>query len=110
VLKEAKLKLAISSDLYYRDFGDKRMITVSEEQMRNFIAIAENSKEKIIYLSNEDVSVRKGTRVKITGGEFAGAEGLFMRIKGNKRLVVSISNLFSVATNYIPAQFVQELL
>jgi hypothetical protein len=109
VLKKAKLKLEISSDLYYRDMGDKRMITVPDSQMQNFIAIARNGPGNMIYLSSEDISVRKGTRVKITGGEFAGAEGLFMRIKGDKRLVVSVSNLFSVATPYIPAQFVQEI-
>ncbi|MDR0754053.1 MAG: UpxY family transcription antiterminator, partial [Prevotellaceae bacterium] len=109
VLKEAKRKLAISSDLYYRDFGDKRMITIPENQMRNFIAIAENSRKNIIYLSNKDVSCRKGTRVKITGGEFAGVEGVFMRIKGNKRLVVNIPQLFSVATEYIPTCYVQTM-
>jgi transcription antitermination factor NusG len=109
VLKDAKRKLAISSDLYYRDYGDKRAIVISENQMRNFIAVAKKAKERMIYLSNDEVNVRKGVKAKITGGEFAGAEGLFMRIKGNKRLVVSISNLFSVATEYIPSCYVQTI-
>jgi transcription antitermination factor NusG len=109
VLKEAKMKLSIPSDLYYRDFGDKRMITIPEDQMRNFIAVAENGLEQVIYLSNEDVKPNRGVRVKITGGAFAGAEGVFMRIKGNKRLVVSIPDLFSVATAYIPSCYVQEI-
>jgi transcription antitermination factor NusG len=107
VLKEAKLRLSISSDLYYRDFGDKTTIIIPENQMRNFIAVAGNDKEQIIYLSNEDVSLRKGMKVRITGGVFAGVEGVFMRIKGDKRLVVSIPNLFSVATAYIPSCYVQ---
>jgi transcription antitermination factor NusG len=110
VLREAKLRLSISSDLYYRDFGDKRIIVVPENQMRNFIAVAGNEKEQVIYLSNEEVNLRKGVRVRITGGVFAGVEGIFMRIKGDKRLVVSIPNLFSVATAYIPSQYVQEIL
>jgi hypothetical protein len=109
VLKEAKRKLAIASDLYYRDYGDKRAIVIPDSQMQNFIAIAKNAKEQVLFLSNEDVSVRKGVRVKITGGDFAGAEGLFMRIKGNRRLVVSVSNLFSVATEYIPSCYVQAM-
>jgi transcription antitermination factor NusG len=109
VLKEVKLKLAITSDLYYRDYGDKRMITISEQQMRNFIAVAKNGPEQVVYFSNEEVNLRKGVKVKITGGTFAGVEGLFMRIKGNKRLVVSIPNMFSVATEYIPACYVQPI-
>jgi hypothetical protein len=107
VLKEVKLRLAIPSDLYYRDFGDKSVIVVPENQMRNFIAVAGNEKEQVIYLSNEEINLRKGTKVRITGGVFEGVEGVFMRIKGDKRLVVSIPNLFSVATAYIPSCYVQ---
>jgi transcription antitermination factor NusG len=109
VLKEAKMRLAIASDLYYRDFGDKKIIVIPENQMQNFIAVAGNEKEQVIYLSNDEVNFRKGVRVRITGGVFAGVEGVFMRIKGDKRLVVSIPNLFSVATAYIPSQFVQTI-
>jgi hypothetical protein len=47
--------------------------------------------------------------VRITGGIFEGVEGVFMRIKGDKRLVVSIPNLFSVVTAYIPSCYVQAL-
>jgi transcription antitermination factor NusG len=109
VLKEVKLRLSISSDLYYRDFGDKKVIVVPEDQMRNFIAVAGNDKEQIIYLSNDEVNLTKGTKVRITGGVFEGVEGIFMRIKGDKRLVVSIPNLFSVATAYIPSCYVQKI-
>jgi transcription antitermination factor NusG len=109
VLKEVKLKLAISSDLYYRDFSDKRIIIIPENQMRNFIAVAGNTKEQIMYLSNDEVNIRQGTKVRITGGVFTGIEGIFMRIKGDKRLVVSIPNLFSVATAYIPSCYVQAI-
>jgi transcription antitermination factor NusG len=107
VLKEVKLRLAISSDMYYRDYGDKKIIVIAEEQMRNFIAVAGNKNEDVLYLSNEEVNLKKGMRVRITGGVFTGVEGIFMRIKGNKRVVVSISDMFSVATTYIPACYVQ---
>jgi transcription antitermination factor NusG len=109
VLKEAKLKLTIASDLYYRDFGNKRIIVVPENQMRNFIAVVRNETEQVIYLSNEEVNLKKGVKVRITGGPFSGIEGVFMRIKGDKRLVVSIPNLLSVATAYIPSCYVQEV-
>jgi transcription antitermination factor NusG len=77
--------------------------------MRNFITVVRNETEQVIYLSNEEVNLKKGMKVRITGGPFAGIEGVFMRIKGDKRLVVSISNMFSVATAYIPSCYVQEM-
>jgi transcription antitermination factor NusG len=109
ILKEAKQKLSISSDLYYRDFGNKKIIVIPENQMRNFIAVAGNEQEQVIYLSNEEVSLKKGAKVRIIGGVFEGVEGIFMRIKGDKRLVVSIPNLFSVATAFIPLCHVQAM-
>jgi transcription antitermination factor NusG len=109
VLKDVKMRLNISSDLYYRDFADKKIIVVPEHQMLNFIAVAGSEDEQIIYLSNEEVNLQKGTKVRITGGVFEGVEGVFMRVKGDKRLVVSIPNLFSVATAFIPACYVQAI-
>jgi transcription antitermination factor NusG len=109
ILENVKLKLAIASDLYYRDFGNKRIIVIPENQMRNFIAVVRNETEQVIYLSNEEVNLKRGVKVRITGGPFAGIEGVFMRIKGDKRLVVSIPNLLSVATAYIPSCYVQEI-
>ena len=106
-LKEIKLQLSITSDLYYRDLGNKGLIVVPEKQMLNFIAVAGNEQEKFIYLPNEEVAMKKGTKIRITGGVFEGVEGLFMRIKGDRRVVVSIPNLFSVATAFIPTCFIQ---
>jgi transcription antitermination factor NusG len=109
VLEEVKSDLNISSDLYYRDLCSKKGIVVPENQMQNFIAVAGNEKEQVIYLSNEEVNLKKGMKVRITGGVFTGIEGVFMRIKGDKRLVVSIPDLFSVATAYIPSCHVQTI-
>jgi transcription antitermination factor NusG len=109
VLKEVKSKFSISYDLYYKDMSDKRIIVVPENQMRNFIAVAGNDKEQVIYLSNEEVNLKKGVKVRIIGGVFTGVEGIFVRVRGDKRLVISIPNLFSVATAYISSCYVQEI-
>lgn len=107
ILKEIKLRLNIVSDLYYRDRGSKEIIIVPDMQMHNFIKVAGKTEEQIIYIPNEEVDLKKGTKVKVTGGVFRGAEGVLMRIKGDKRVVVSIPNLFAVATAYLPAQFIE---
>ncbi|MDR1091686.1 MAG: UpxY family transcription antiterminator [Prevotella sp.] len=109
VLCDVKLRLNIESDLYYRDLADKKIIVVPENQMLNFIAVAGNETEQVLYLSNKDIDIKRGTKVRITGGTFEGVEGTFMRVRGDKRLVVSIPNLFSVATAFIPSCYVQTM-
>jgi transcription antitermination factor NusG len=108
-LRKIKLRFSISDDLYYRDLGTKEIIVVPEKQMLNFIAVAGCTQERIIYFSNTDVNFEKGTRVRITGGVFEGVEGIFMRIKGDRRVVVSLPNLFSVATAFVPLEFILPL-
>ena len=108
-IKDIKLRLGITSDLYYRDLGTKQLIIVPENQMLNFIAVAGTEKEQIIYLPNEEVSLKKGTKVRIIGGAFEGVEGIFMKIRGDKRVVVTIPNLFSVATAFLPSRFILPL-
>jgi transcription antitermination factor NusG len=109
LLKEIKLRLGITSNLYYRDKGTKDLIIVPENQMRNFIAVAGSQHKQVIYLTSKEVSLQKGTRVRITGGLFEGVEGVIMRIKGDSRVVVVIPNLLSVATAFIPPCFLLPL-
>ena len=111
ILREIKLEFGITSDLYYRyrDGEERKIIVVPSAEMQNFIAVVGAVEEPIIYISNEDVNLAKGTRVRINGGVFAGVEGVFMRIKGDRRVVVSLPNLFSVATAFVPLEFIVPL-
>ena len=77
--------------------------------MQHFITVAGCIHERIIYLSNTEIDLSKGKRVRITDGIFAGLEGVFMRVKGSKRVVVSLPDLFSVATACIPTEHIQVL-
>jgi transcription antitermination factor NusG len=105
-LQEIKLGLGITSDLYYRDLGSKKIIVVAEREMQNFIAVACCTKCQITYLSNEELNLAEGRKIRIIGGVLAGVEGIFMKIKGNSQVVVSLPNLFSVATAFIPTRFI----
>lgn len=51
------------------------------------------------YLGEEPSDLRSGDRVRVTEGPFKGAEGYIKRIKGNRRLIVSIEGVVAVATN-----------
>jgi transcription antitermination factor NusG len=111
ILKEIKLDFGITSDLYYRyrEDDERKIAIVPAAQMRNFMTIVGAVEEPIIYLSYEEVRLKAGTKIRIIGGAFEGVEGVFMRIQGHKRVVVSLPNLFSVATAFIAPEFIVPL-
>ena len=111
-LRELRQWFSTTNDLYYRyhDGEERKIVVVPDAQMQNFIAVSGCIKERIIYLSNEEVNFAKGTRVRVIGGVFAGVEGIFMKIKGSSRVVVSLPNLLSVATAFIPTRFILPLM
>ena len=84
-------------------------IVIPERQMKNFIAVAGNISEQIVYLEPNLSNFKKGDKVKIIGGVFEGAEGYFMRIKGDRRVVVCISGIAAVATAFIHPSLVTKI-
>jgi transcription antitermination factor NusG len=108
-IEKIKQRFSIEHSLYYRDLGSREIIVVPENEMLNFIAVASFKNEDIIYLSNKEVNICKGTRVRIIGGLFEGVEGIYIRIQGNRRVVVSIPNFLSVATTFVEPEFIVPL-
>lgn len=84
-------------------------IVIPDAQMRNFITVAGNYDEQVIYLEPNISNFKKGDRVRITGGVFDGAEGYFMRIKGDRRVVVCINGIAAVATAFIHPSLVERI-
>ena len=82
-----------------------------ENQMRNFIAVAANIDEPVIFLSPEEVALSKGDKVRIKDGVFMGVEGTFMRVKNtrDRRVVVKIDGITAVATASIPSALVEKI-
>ena len=85
----------------------RQPITIPEVQMRSFIAVAGNYDEQVVYLDPSVVSMKKGDRVRVTGGIFEGVEGEFVRIKGDRRVVVSIQGVMAVATAFIHPSLIE---
>ena len=87
------------------------IMVVPEEQMRNFIAVAGNEDEQVLFMSPEEVALSKGDKVRITGGVFEGVEGQLMRVKNSrgKRVVVKIDGITAVATASIPSALVEKI-
>ncbi len=86
-------------------------IIVPSKDMEQFIGVATKSLEKLIYLDILETNLSKGTRVRITGGEFVGYEGVLMKVKGarDRRVVLSIEGVVAVAMATIDADMIENI-
>ena len=92
-----------------RKEGLKRKIeTIPEKQMREFIQVASHYDDDIKFFSPEEIELKKGTKVRVIGGVFDGVEGILLRVKGktHKRIVLQIPGL-SVATSYVSPDLIE---
>ena len=94
---------------YIMNKETREPIVIPDQQMKNFIAVAGNTSEQIVYLEPNLSNFKKGDKVKIIGGVFEGANGYFMRIKGDRRVVVCISGIAAVATAFVHPSLVQKI-
>lgn len=102
-------KAAIFPLRYIMDRESRQPIVVPDVQMRNFIAVAGTFDQQVIYLPPTEFSMNRGDRVRITGGIFEGVEGVFVRIKGDRRVVVSIQGVMAVATTFIHPSLIEKI-
>lgn len=86
---------------YLIDKGCHKPIVVPDRQMENFIAVAGTFDDRILFLKAIHSRLGKGDKVRITGGIFKGVEGEIMRIRGDRRVVVTIKGFMGVATAFI---------
>ena len=84
-------------------------ITVPDREMENFIMVAGTYEEKLIYLNPEPGDFAKGERVRIIGGDFAGAEGIFVRVKGDRRVLINVQGVVAVATTYVHPSMIEKI-
>ena len=93
----------------HRSEGTPKPITVPDREMENFIKVAGTYEEKLIYLNPEPGDFAKGERVRIIGGEFAGAEGIFVRVKGDRRVLINVPGVVAVATTYVHPSMIEKI-
>lgn len=86
---------------YIMERETRQPIIVPDKQMQDFITVADTYNEQVIYLDPGELKLKKGSRVRITEGIFCGVEGKLLRIKGDRRVVVSIEGIMAVATTFI---------
>lgn len=98
------LKLEFESIIPFRFLLDpitKMPATVPTNEMEHFIALSGTQDDQLIYLKPNEFNYKKGDLVKIIDGPFKGVEGRFVRIKGDRRVLVSIEGVMAVATAFM---------
>lgn len=82
-------------------------VIIPDGQMRSFILVAGTYDEALLYLEPAELHLTKGQKVRITGGIFEGVIGEFVRIRHDRRVVVSIEGVMAVATTFISPSLVE---
>ncbi|HIR33055.1 MAG TPA: UpxY family transcription antiterminator [Candidatus Coprenecus merdigallinarum] len=96
--------------LYTREKNGKKIPSdIPDREMEIFMLVTSAGKAGLEYLGEDSPRFRKGEKVRVTGGQFKGAEGHICRIKGDRRLIVSIQGLCAVATSYIPQCYLEKI-
>ena len=87
----------------------RQVMVVPEVQMRSFILVTATEDERLMLLQPESVDFKQGSRVRVVGGVFAGAEGVLTRVAGvrDRRVVVSIEGVAAVATPRIERELLE---
>ncbi|MBQ5844125.1 MAG: UpxY family transcription antiterminator [Alistipes sp.] len=89
----------------------RQVMKVPLEQMRSFMLVTGTEDERLMLLAPDSVDLRLGTRVRVIGGLFAGAEGVLIKVAGarERRVVVKIEGVTAVATPKIDRELLEEI-
>ena len=99
---------------YYDHFNTKSdgknpPLVVPANSMENFIKLTSIDDEHILLIDEINGTYKQGDYVRIIEGSFKGIEGRVAKITGQKRVIVELPGICSVATAYIPKAFLLQL-
>lgn len=99
---------------YYDHFnkkpdGKNPPLIVPKESMDNFIKLTSIDDEHILLIDEVNGTYKQGDNVRIIDGPFKGIEGRVTKITGQKRVIVELPGLCSVATAYVPKGFLLQV-
>lgn len=87
----------------------KQPLSIPEREMNLFMLVSSSGEKGVEYFGEDRMEFHTGERVRVIDGSFKGAEGYIHRIKGNRRLIISIQGVCAVATSYIPQCFLVKI-
>ena len=77
----------------------RRVMVVPDNEMEQFIRIADQIETDICYYRPEELQAAEGQPVRVIGGNFNGVEGRLVKILGKrqKRVVIELDSLLAIA-------------
>ncbi|GHT02903.1 transcriptional regulator [Bacteroidia bacterium] len=90
---------------YIRHTDTKQLHIIPDKQMQDFMRVVDLSETGGIEILT--ANLKRGDKVRVVRGVFSGIEGELIRVKGHKRVVVRLEGLVSLATTYIPTDFLE---
>ncbi|MDR1594703.1 MAG: UpxY family transcription antiterminator [Prevotellaceae bacterium] len=91
---------------YIYNSEKKEIQVIPDKQMEDFMFLLDFS-DSIMRISN--LNLRRGDRVRVIKGDFTGIEGELIRFRRHKRVVVRLEGIFSLATTYIPENYLEKI-
>lgn len=82
--------------------------TIPDKEMEVFMLISSAS-DQVIDLGGDSPFYHEGQKVRVIDGIFKGAEGVIKRIKGDRRLIVTVTGVTAIATSYIHPKFLEKV-
>ena len=91
--------------------GVLRPIVIPDKSMDDFIRVTESCGDGVEYLRIGDRAFKAGMRVRVRGGVLDGVEGILVKEgkRNDRKLVVSLNGILSVATTSVYADTVEVL-
>ncbi len=102
-----RLKNEYSLNVFFiRDKENRLPTVIPDKQMEDFMKLLNFPEGGITVLTSE---LKQGQRVRVIQGPFKGVEGELMRIGGDRRVVVRLEGVLSIATAFIHPSFLQKM-
>lgn len=94
---------------YIRDLGSNEPIVIPVQQMNNFMLVAGTHNDDLIYLKDSFEKFAQHEKVQVTGGQLEGMEGHVVRIRRDRKVVVSIYGVVAVAVSDIHPSLLRKI-
>ncbi|MCQ2258770.1 MAG: KOW motif-containing protein [Bacteroidaceae bacterium] len=93
----------------YRTDDRKSPLVIPDAEMENFQTVLQIEGKEFIPLDIYDKTFLEGPTVRVLDGPFKGVIGVVKRIKGDRRLIVSVAGIAAVATEYVPQEYLEKI-
>lgn len=89
---------------YIWDKSTRKPIVVPDKAMQDFIQISRVMADDVLYLKDITSKLSAGQKVRVKNGPFKGVEGVVLRVKRSRRVVVDFPGVLAIATTYVQPQ------